>query len=397
MRDVVICEPLRTPVGRFGGVFRDLDANTLATDLLTALVERTGLTGGDVDDVILGQGSPGGEGPAIGRIAALDSPLGIDVPGMQLDRRCGSGLQAVITGALQGAGDTVTPLVILLVANVVNILCNYVFIFGVGPFPALGVQGAAVGTLVSRVLSAGAGLWVLASGRFALVLHWRRSWQVRWDTVGRILALGFPASLQGVTRNFGFMVMIKVLALTTAGTYAIAAYTVSMQIRMVTTMVGLALMAAATTAVGQNVGARNIERAGKSAWILVALAVGISTISGIIYATFGGYFTALFNEQTQVVAIGAQALLWLALSEPFLTAGMVLSGALRGAGDTISPLIISIISITVVGPLVAYLLAITLGMGTLGVWLGINAGIWLRIVLLVWQFQRGRWKKLRVA
>lgn len=305
-------------------------------------------------------------------------------------------LSFVITGALQGAGDTLTPLMILLVANAINILCNYVFIFGVGPFPALGVQGAAVGTLVSRVLSAGAGLWVLASGRFALVLHWRRSWQVRWNTVGRILALGFPASLQGVTRNFGFMVMIKVLALTTAGTYAIAAYTVSMQIRMLTTMVGLALMAAATTAVGQNVGARNIERAGKSAWIIVALAAGISTISGIIYATFGGYFTGLFNDHTQVVAIGAQALLWLALSEPFLTAGMVLSGALRGAGDTISPLIISIISITIVGPLVAYVLAITFGMGTLGVWLGINIGIWLRIVLLVWQFQRSNWKRLPV-
>ena len=101
MRDVVICKPLRTPVGRFGGVFRDLDANTLATGLLTALVERTGLTGADVDDVVLGQGSPNGEGPAIGRIAALDSPLGIDVPGIQLDRRCGSGLQAIITGALQ--------------------------------------------------------------------------------------------------------------------------------------------------------------------------------------------------------------------------------------------------------------------------------------------------------
>lgn len=306
-------------------------------------------------------------------------------------------LSFVITGALQGAGDTLTPLMILLVANIVNIGCNYLFIFGVGPFPALGVQGAAVGTLISRVLSALAGLAVLASGRFALVLHVREAWHVRWATGGRILALGFPASLQGITRNFGFMVVIKVLALTTAGTYAIAAYTVSMQIRMVTTMVGLALMAAATTTVGQNVGARNIKRAAKSAWILLALAAAISTVSAIIYATFGAYLTGLFNEHTQVVAIGAQALLWLALSEPFLTAGMVLSGALRGAGDTISPLVISIISITLVGPVVAYLLAIVLGMGTLGVWLGINAGIWLRIVLLVGQFQRGNWKRLRVG
>ncbi|MFB9258520.1 acetyl-CoA C-acetyltransferase [Dietzia aerolata] len=144
MRDVVICEPLRTPVGRFGGVFRDIDANTLASDLLTALVERTGLTGADVDDVILGQGSPSGEGPAIGRIAALDSPLGIDVPGMQLDRRCGSGLQAVITGALQVASGGVD----LVVAGGVESMSQVEFY--ATPTPRWGIKGDGV-QLVDRL------------------------------------------------------------------------------------------------------------------------------------------------------------------------------------------------------------------------------------------------------
>ncbi|MFN3338398.1 MAG: acetyl-CoA C-acetyltransferase [Dietzia sp.] len=144
MRDVVICQPLRTPVGRFGGVFRDLDANTLATSLLTALVERTGLTGADVDDVILGQGSPGGEGPAIGRIAALDSPLGIDVPGMQLDRRCGSGLQAVITGALQVASGGVD----LVVAGGVESMSQVEFY--ATPSPRWGIKGDGV-SLIDRL------------------------------------------------------------------------------------------------------------------------------------------------------------------------------------------------------------------------------------------------------
>ena len=103
MRDVVICEPLRTPVGRFGGVFKDITPQSLAATVITALVERTGIDGSQIDDVILGQASPGGEAPAIGRIAALDAGLGIDVPGMQVDRRCGSGLQAVITAVLQVA------------------------------------------------------------------------------------------------------------------------------------------------------------------------------------------------------------------------------------------------------------------------------------------------------
>ncbi|TDW69834.1 acetyl-CoA C-acetyltransferase [Kribbella pratensis] len=99
MSDVVICEPIRTPVGRFGGALSTLSAADLATAALTELVRRTGLGEGDVDDVVLGQCYPNGEAPAIGRIAALDAGLGVSVPGVQIDRRCGSGLQAVLYAA----------------------------------------------------------------------------------------------------------------------------------------------------------------------------------------------------------------------------------------------------------------------------------------------------------
>jgi acetyl-CoA C-acetyltransferase len=110
MRDVVICHPLRTPVGRFGGVFRDVPATALAAAVIEAIVERAGLQPADVDDVMFGQCYPNGEAPAIGRVAALDAGLGIGVPGLQVDRRCGSGLQAVILAAMTvatGAADLV--------------------------------------------------------------------------------------------------------------------------------------------------------------------------------------------------------------------------------------------------------------------------------------------------
>ena len=103
MTDIVICNPLRTPVGRMGGALSALTAADLATRTLRALVERTGLGEGDVDDVVLGHGYPSGEAPAIGRIAALDAGLGTGVPGLQIDRRCGSGLQAVLYAAGQVA------------------------------------------------------------------------------------------------------------------------------------------------------------------------------------------------------------------------------------------------------------------------------------------------------
>jgi len=110
IRDAVICEPLRTPVGRFGGVLRDVPAQALAATVIRELVARTGLEGEQVDDVIMGQCYASGEAPALGRVAALDAGLPVQVPGIQVDRRCGSGLQAVIYGCMQvqtGAAELV--------------------------------------------------------------------------------------------------------------------------------------------------------------------------------------------------------------------------------------------------------------------------------------------------
>ncbi len=110
LREAVICSPLRTPVGRFGGALAPLNALDLATRILTALLERTGLPGDEVDDVILGQCYATMEAPPIGRVAALDAGLPVTATGYQLDRRCGSGLQAVLNAAMQvqtGVSDVV--------------------------------------------------------------------------------------------------------------------------------------------------------------------------------------------------------------------------------------------------------------------------------------------------
>ncbi|HRE00804.1 MAG TPA: steroid 3-ketoacyl-CoA thiolase, partial [Ilumatobacteraceae bacterium] len=100
MRDIVICEPMRTPVGRYGGALRPVAAADLATTVLTALLRRTGLDPSVIGDVVLGHGFPSSEAPAIGRIVALDAGLPLEVTGMQVDRRCGSGLQSVLVAAM---------------------------------------------------------------------------------------------------------------------------------------------------------------------------------------------------------------------------------------------------------------------------------------------------------
>src|SRR5215469_14641022 len=110
MHEAVICEPLRTAVGRYGGALKDVPATTLGATVLGALLRRTGIDPAVIDDVIFGQCYPSGESPAIGRVAALDAGLPIEVPGLQLDRRCGSGLQAVLDAAMRvqtGVADVV--------------------------------------------------------------------------------------------------------------------------------------------------------------------------------------------------------------------------------------------------------------------------------------------------
>src|ERR1700759_1334569 len=110
MREAVICEPVRTPVGRYGGMFRDVPVATLAATVIRGLMDRTGFPAEAVDDVLLGQCYPNGEAPALGRVAALDAGLPIETPGLQIDRRCGSGLQAVIDASMRvqtGAADLV--------------------------------------------------------------------------------------------------------------------------------------------------------------------------------------------------------------------------------------------------------------------------------------------------
>ena len=110
LREVVVCEPVRTPIGRLGGMFKDVTPAELAATAIRELMERTGIAGAVIDDVILGQGYPTSEAPPIGRVAALDAGLPVTVGGLQLDRRCGSGLQAILDGAMQvqtGISDVV--------------------------------------------------------------------------------------------------------------------------------------------------------------------------------------------------------------------------------------------------------------------------------------------------
>lgn len=303
----------------------------------------------------------------------------------------------IVTGVLQGAGDTLTPLLLLIVANVLNILVNYVCIFGWGPVAAMGVTGAAVGTLVARFVTAVAGIAILFSGRFAVRVRLRGSWKFNFALITRIFYIGIPAGLQQITRNLGMMAIFKILTLTAAGMAAVSAFTVASQVRMIGIMIGLAMMAASTTAVGQNVGAGNVKRAEHAAWLCSGIAAVISVVLAATYALLRRDLIGLFSDEPDVIRIGAEALLILAISEPFITSGMSLGGALRGAGDTWSPLFIAFVNFAVLAPIGSYVMAIAMHMQTRGVWLGLNTGFIVAFFLLAAKFRSGAWKKLRLT
>lgn len=172
--DVVICNPLRTPVSRMGGALAGLTATDLATAALRALVERTGLGEADVDDVVLGHGYPNGEAPAIGRIAALDAGLGTAVPGLQIDRRCGSGLQAV----LYAAGQVATGAASVVIAGGAESMSN-VEHYALGLRVGVRQGGVALLDRLDRAReTAGGSSHPLAGGMIETAEHLRRDYGI---------------------------------------------------------------------------------------------------------------------------------------------------------------------------------------------------------------------------
>ncbi|MBD3293029.1 MAG: MATE family efflux transporter, partial [Armatimonadia bacterium] len=194
-------------------------------------------------------------------------------------------LNFMVISALRGAGDTLTPLWVLLGINSGNILFDWLFIFGIGPFPELGVEGAAWAVVTSRTIGAVIQLWIVGSGKFAIQMPIIARWKADLALWGKMFYIGVPSSIQGFTRNLAFLVVFWILNQTDAGRVAVAGYTVSMQLRMFGVMFGLALMSAAMTAVSQNMGADDPKRAERSGWTVTWISVAATTIMAPVFVT----------------------------------------------------------------------------------------------------------------
>ena len=295
--------------------------------------------------------------------------------------------------ALQGAGDVVTPMIVMAIANVINIGLDPLFIFGLGPFPRMGVAGAAWATVLSQAIAALLSLRVLMKGNGRLHLH-RAHWKPDFNLTWRILRIGIPGSGQMLSRSLMAAVMMRIVA--ACGTAAIAAYGTGMRFHMIFLMPAFALGGTAATMVGQNLGAGKPERARHAAWVAVGIDAIIMVVAAAVMMAFASAIIGFFNNDANVVRIGTEYLWIVSPFYVFAAIGIVLGRALNGAGDSMFPMFITILSLWGLQVPLAIALSHIWQPPTAGIWWAMSASIFLQGVLTAAWFETGRWKKARV-
>ncbi|MCH7999156.1 MAG: MATE family efflux transporter [Chloroflexi bacterium] len=295
---------------------------------------------------------------------------------------------------LQGAGDTRTPMLIMLAVNLINGILSWALINGLGPFPEYGVRGAGLGYFGAAI--AGALLAAYSVLRRDSVVHLSPSKVTSIDPAEtrRILKVGLPTGVEQLQFMASFLLYTRIIA--SLGTTALAAHQVALRIEGLTFQPGFALGVAATTLVGQALGAKRPDLAEKAAAAAGRIAFVFMTAVGVTLMIFGGPITRLFIDDDEVVDIGRKLLLIFGIALPALSISMSLGGALRGAGDTRAVLGIMTIGVWGVRLVPAYFLAIVVGLGVPGAWLAAVMDINTRALLMFLRFRQGRWKRIDV-
>ena len=299
------------------------------------------------------------------------------------------------TACLQGAGDTRSPMLIMVVVNIVNGVLSWVLIDGPGPFPAYGVQGSALGYTGAAAVGALIVVGWLARPGGAIHMPLRANpLAIDREETRRILNVGLPSGAEQLQFQMSFLLYTRIIA--SLGTTALAAHQVALRIEGLTFLPGFAFGVAATTLVGQGLGAERPEMAEKAAVAAGRIAFVMMTVMGITLMVFGGPITRLFINDDDVVDIGRKLLLIFGIALPALSISLSLGGALRGAGDTRAVLGIMSVGVWGVRLLPAYLLAVVAGLGVPGAWLAAVADINTRAILMFLRFRQGKWKSIKV-
>jgi Na+-driven multidrug efflux pump len=304
----------------------------------------------------------------------------------------------MLGGALRSAGDARTPLRLGIVLTVLNIVLNVIFIRGLGPIPAFGTAGSAIGTVLAGALVSGWALRLLLAGRLVVVWHRGMDWRPDWPIIRALFRFGLPAGVQGIAMNVAGVLLLRFIGSLEHSAQAQAAYAVGYaELFSLITWTSVGLMGAAAAVAGQNLGADKPERSIRGVHVAAQIGLGVAAMVGLLFITIPGRLLALFGMEDPIaVGIGTQLLGFLSVSGFLVTVALTYTGGLQGTGDTRSPLYISIVSqIGVPLGLCATLDAMR-GLQPADIWLAILLGHATRCLLSVLRFRQGKWRAIRV-
>ncbi len=301
-------------------------------------------------------------------------------------------LSMTLGSIFRAGGDALTPMVVLIFSTVINITLDPLLIFGIWKFPRLGVAGSALATLIGRALGVVVLFYLCWSGRAPVSF---RNVQYRADLVEMldILRLGVYSSMQGFWRHLSRLGFLWVIG--PYGKHAVAAYTICMRLRILVMNPGFGISHAVSPIVGQNLGANQIERAEKATRLANVLGATVMTLIGAMFLFFPGVFLRIFTDDVQAIELGAVYLQFLSLTFGFIAFSLVLGRALNGAGDTFSPMVITLASQIGVG--LGLVILFSRFMALNGVWLGIAlSNVVQGLAMWLW-YRTGKWKTKKVV
>jgi putative MATE family efflux protein len=299
----------------------------------------------------------------------------------------------LINAIFRGAGDAAIAMRVLWFGNAVNIVLGPCLIFGIGPFPELGVTGAAVGTAIGRTSGVLYQLYRLTRGDSRIVLR-----RTHFGFDGRVMGSILRMSGVGIFQNFiataSWMGLVRIL--TGFGSVAVAGNTIGIRIIMFALLPSFGVSNAAATLVGQNLGARRPDRAEAAVWRAGLYNTFCLVAIGLIFLLFAPQLIGIFSEDPEVIPYGVRCLRIVAAGFLFYGYGMVLTQAFNGAGDTRTPTLIYLVCLWMVEIPLAWLLAYPAGLGPTGVFVAVSVAFSVLAVVSLFLFRLGSWKLKRI-
>ena len=299
----------------------------------------------------------------------------------------------IVSSVFRGAGNPIIAMRALWLANGLNIVLDPCFIFGYGPFPELGVTGAAVATNIGRGAGSVYLLYHLVAGNERIKIQWLHIC-VSWKIISNLVQVSIGGIGQMIIATASWVLLMRLVS--EFGSIAVAGYTIAIRIVIFAMLPAWGISNAAATLVGQNLGAKSAGRAEQSVWVALAYTAAYMFLVAIVMMVCREALIGFFNQNTNIISVGSQVLLIFSIAFTFFGMGMVLTQALNGAGDTATPTWINFICFWLFQIPFAYFTSITLNWGPAGVFIAVALSDTFIFLLALWQFRLGKWKTMQV-